>query len=478
MEFSLRFTDKEITARGGLGLMKRVLDHLGFDAALSAGGLPQPGSNRGYRPEQLITQFMLSVWCGANRFEHGEVTRHDPVLKRLFGFKRMANFKAVMRLFNKFTQSTNESVMDSLYQWMFGQIAINGLTLDLDSTVMTRYGTQEGAARGYNPSKRGRASHHPLMAFVADTRMIANCWLRPGNSSPANNVQAFLANTLHRPGGKRVCLLRADSGFSDSAFLDHLDQQQLHHIIAQRMNQPLQRALVSAEGWWVLHDEKGKPVEGIELIRFAYQANTWSKPRRVIGIRQHIEQRPAAKGKTLNLFADDPVIGKWRFSALVTDLDLPAVAVWRLYRGRADCDQPEGCRTAKGWSREAGCGYAAQNRIKELKYDFAADSFNMKDFWATEATLNTVMLAYNLMSLLRQVLLKTSAIEHSSNSVQHTLQTLRYKLFAKAAYITTESRKPISNLALAMQQRAWMQGLWDAAKTFDLPAKFTPIYST
>jgi len=338
---------------------------------------------------------------------------------------------------------------------MFGQIAINGLTLDLDSTVMTRYGTQEGSARGYNPSKRGRASHHPLMAFVADTRMIANCWLRPGNSSSANNVQAFLANTLHRLGDKRVCLLRADSGFSDSAFLDHLDQQKLHHIIAQRQNQPLQRALVSAEGWWVLHDEKGKPVEGIELTRFAYQANTWSKPRWVVGIRQHIEQRPAAKDKTLNLFADDPVIGKWRFSALVTDLDLPAVAVWRLYRGRADCE----------------------NRIKELKYDFAADSFNMKDFWATEATLNTVMLAYNLMSLLRQVLLKTSAIKHSSNSVQHTLQTLRYKLFAKAAYITTESRKPILNLALAMQQRAWMQGLWDAAKTFDLPAKFTPIYS-
>ncbi|WP_370870927.1 transposase, partial [Hydrogenophaga sp.] len=43
-----------------------------------------------------------------------------------------------------------------------------------------------------------------------------------------------------------------------------------------------------------------------------------------------------------------------------------------------------------------------ENRIKELKYDFAADNFNMKDFWATEAALNTVMLAYNLMSLFRQ----------------------------------------------------------------------------
>ena len=76
----------------------------------------------------------------------------------------------------------------------------------------------------------------------------------------------------------------------------------------------------------------------IELTRFAYQANTWSKPRWVVGIRQHIERRAAPKGKTLNLFADDPVIGKWRFSALVTDLDLPAEAIWRIYRGRADCE--------------------------------------------------------------------------------------------------------------------------------------------
>lgn len=119
MELDLRFSDKEITAWGGMAVMKRMLEHLKFDAALMACGLPQPGSNRGYRPEQLVIQFMLAVWCGANRFEHGEVTRHDPVLKRLFGFKRMANFKAVIRLFNKFGQSTNESVMDVLYRWMF-----------------------------------------------------------------------------------------------------------------------------------------------------------------------------------------------------------------------------------------------------------------------------------------------------------------------------------------------------------------------
>ena len=36
MEFELRFTDKEITAWGGMALMKRMLDHLGFDTALAA----------------------------------------------------------------------------------------------------------------------------------------------------------------------------------------------------------------------------------------------------------------------------------------------------------------------------------------------------------------------------------------------------------------------------------------------------------
>ena len=84
-----------------------------------------------------------------------------------------------------------------------------------------------------------------------------------------------------------------------------------------------------------------------------------------------VGERPDAKGKQLSLFADDPVFAHYRYSALVTDMDLPAAALWRLYRGRADCE----------------------NRIKELKYVFGGESFNLKDFWATEAALLKVMLA-------------------------------------------------------------------------------------
>ena len=48
-----------------------------------------------------------------------------------------------------------------------------------------------------------------------------------GSNASANNVQAFLANTRHRLGDKQVAWLRADSGFSDTAFLDHLELERV-----------------------------------------------------------------------------------------------------------------------------------------------------------------------------------------------------------------------------------------------------------
>jgi hypothetical protein len=62
--------------------------------------------------------------------------------------------------------------------------------------------------------------------------------------------------------------------------------------------------------------------------------------------------------------------------------------------------------------------------------------------------------------------------KRGKSHVQHALQTLRYKRFARAAYITTESQKTILNISMAIQKRAWMQGLCDPVKAFDLPAEF------
>ncbi len=79
-----------------------------------------------------------------------------------------------------------------LQQKIFNQIDVGALTIDLDSTVITRYGEQEGAKKGYNPKKIGRNSHHPLIAFISQTKMVANAWMRSGNTSDRNNYSNFL----------------------------------------------------------------------------------------------------------------------------------------------------------------------------------------------------------------------------------------------------------------------------------------------
>ena len=127
-----------------------------IDSCLEAFDLPEQWSNRGYSSAQLIKQFMTSVWCGANKFEHTEVTRQDEVIHQFWGFEKMTGHKSFQRFFNKFDLATNQKVFTGLYQWFFKNLQFNNLTLDVDSTIHTRYGTQQGAKKGYNTTQRSR----------------------------------------------------------------------------------------------------------------------------------------------------------------------------------------------------------------------------------------------------------------------------------------------------------------------------------
>jgi hypothetical protein len=96
---------------------------------------------------------------------HAETVRMDTTLTRLFGWPRAAGHKALVCFFNRFDILANERVQAQSYRWFFGKIAaLKQVTLDLDSTVITRNGQQERATQGYNPGWRGRASHHPPLA--------------------------------------------------------------------------------------------------------------------------------------------------------------------------------------------------------------------------------------------------------------------------------------------------------------------------
>ncbi len=434
-DLKIEFTDKSITPWGGMVLFKKMLDKIDFGSFLSTIDLPEQGSNRGYSPEQLIISFLISVWCGANSFEHLEVTRHDEAIKDIFGFKRMAGHRSFKRYFEKFDQATNQRIFQRLYEWFFSNLQFDNYTLDFDSTVITRYGNQEGAKKGYNPQKPGRNSHHPILAFIPECRMIANCWLRPGDSYTTNNFLSFLEDTLAKLVGKKVGLIRADSGFYANEIFEHLENANLNYIIACKFYPKIKQLIGSQKVWLKLGD-------GIEISEAEYTGNGWNKARRIIMVRQEIKIRPKAAGKQLRLFEDDGIHRNYRYSCFITSLNLSARMVYDLYRNRAD----------------------SENRIKEVKNDFGFDSFNCNDFWATEATMTFSLFAYNLMSLFRQAVLNTK--------IHHFMKTLRYKVFAIGAYMLKKENSRILKLSLQMKRREWFEGLWSSTELMSWPLVF------
>jgi hypothetical protein len=434
IDFPVSFTSKEITPWGGMSFLKHFLDKMQFsDRVRSFSSLPVSGSNRGYAPEVILESFIASIWCGANRFMHTELTRLDPALARIFGWKQMPAQDAFKRYFSKFDQVTNLEVSQYFYSWIFDNFHFDHYTLDIDSSILTRYGSQlEGAKKGYNPNKKGRNAHHPLIAFVADVNLVANMWLRSGDTSSANNFLSFLEDTLQKLQNKTVGLIRLDSGFFQSDILDYLENRDTDYIIAAKFTHPIQR-LIAGNTAWVQLDE------GIEICEQNYQSNSWSKARRLVIVRQKIKERPHAAGKMLSLFPEEEEYRNYRYSAYVTSLNLSQAEVWRLYRRRAN----------------------AENYIKELKYDFGFDSFNLKGFYATEAALTFAMIAYNLMSLFKQFVLQ--------EKTQKRLSTLRFRTFAIGAYFEKINNQIVLKIALVKKRRKWFTSLWNQSQNFKYP---------
>ena len=385
--------------------------------------MPPPGSNRGYNPFDLAEQFVVATWIGASRYSHISWVRHDNALSEIFGWEKMPETKAYSRLFERFNIEITEIVQRQSVQWVMQRISPpNTLTLDVDSTVITRSGSQEGAVKGYNPKKHGRKSHHPLLAFLGDQKLAVNLWLRPGNVHSSNNIIAFLESTFRNLAGRTVNLLRADSGFFDEKVLSFLDDRKMGYIVAAKLTNPLQNRLYRQDDW--------VPVApGIEICEFVYKAKSWSLARRFIGVRQSPKIRKEAKGKSLPLFPVDPKFD-WLYNAFVTNLQGTPRGVWDLYRSRA----------------------TAENQIKALKADFGLDSFNKRDFWATEATLVFCLFAYNLMGLFRRIVVRSK--------IEHGLATLHGMLLAIGAFWRKNNHLSI---CLPKERRGWFAGMWKRA---------------
>ena len=287
---TFEYSNKDVSAHGGMSLLKRFLDRTGIKDFISNYGLSESSSNAGYSTVQVFESFWLNIWLGANRFSHTSVLKYDVVLQKIFNWKRAPSNDTYRRFFHKFDLETGSNFFKDLFTWMFSQIKLDYFTLDVDSSVWTRYGNQEGARKGYNAKKRGRPSHHPLIAFVSELKMVSNFWLRPGNTSSSNNIIAFLEETFSILSGKMIGLFRADSGFYQSSVMEWLENKTIDYVIAIKMY-PILKEAIKEKVKWIEH------ANGIWIGELSYQGNKWKQPRRVIVISRPTKSLQALFGK-------------------------------------------------------------------------------------------------------------------------------------------------------------------------------------
>src|SRR6266498_2496146 len=157
MKYSIEYSDDKVSPWGGFSVMKQFLDRINLDKILTTLPLPESTSNNSYQTKDIVESFLLSVWLGCYKFSHTHVLRLDDTLKEIFGWKQIPSDTTYKRFFQKFNWEKNTEVFPALQKWFFNELLFDNYTLDLDSTIITRYGDfQQGNHKGYNPSKKGR----------------------------------------------------------------------------------------------------------------------------------------------------------------------------------------------------------------------------------------------------------------------------------------------------------------------------------
>ena len=197
-ELKLETTPKAVTPFAGMASFFVWLGALEFQKQVAAVMPFEYRSPNAIAPEQTLMAFISAVIVGASRFAHAGWLRHDTAFHALLGVKRFPGEDAIRRFFHRFTQPHIEVFWRPLWRWMLELIEAPkaGFSLDLDSTVFSREGAQEGAAKGYNPRRPGRKSHHPILAVLAEMPFVLHAWMRSGNTGSSRGVVEFLKEAL------------------------------------------------------------------------------------------------------------------------------------------------------------------------------------------------------------------------------------------------------------------------------------------
>jgi len=393
-----------LTQFGGVTLIEQFFQRIGLQGSFSQ-RIRFPQRNTRYSISESLEALLYPLILGLGRIETTEPLRYNGVFHYLAGLPGYPDATTLRRFLNRFARRGRNAFVKLHDAWratMLGQPS--QAVFDLDSTVLTVYGRQEQAQVAYNPKKRGRPSYLSLLCLEGNTQ---DCWegsYHPGATHVSTVTIPLLERAFPRlPDPIREVRVRADAAFFDHKIVEFIEGKRAFYAIVARLTRPLKSRLSG------LRYRRVAP--GVGAGEFQYCPQGWPGLRRFVVIRRPVPEEPSAQ---LTLFQR----GGYSYQALVTNLALQPLNLWRFYNRRA----------------------RAELIIRELKYAYALGKIPTNDFQTNEAFFQIVLLAYNLLNWFKRLCVPP----HLQRA---TLQRLRQRLFVVPSQLVRPGGVPTLRLA-------------------------------
>src|SRR3974390_2276136 len=431
LDFS--FEAESLTHFGGLFLIQRFCNKLCLRRRLVR-ILREAPRWVDYPPADLTLVFLYVLIAGLPRVHTTEILQYNGLFGSLVGLKRFPDPTALRRFLRRLSPKSIRQIA-RLHDHMRAQLfdlpdPRTSLVFHLDSVVLTLYGKQQGARVGYNPKKRGRPSYHPILCFEAHGQEFWHGSLRPGDAAANTGARALVARCLQKAPSRiarsRIRLL-ADSGFFSGKLVGDLDQAGCGYIIVCPKPK-LYLPLAHKDGFEEMRFEWGVEESGFKPRR-------WKEQHRFVMVRRPLPEDPEP-AQQLTLLK----VGRYAYSAFVTNLDLQPWRVWKTYQARANVERS----------------------VRELLSYFSLNKIPTQEWVANVAFLQLLLLAYNLVHWFKRLCLPQPY-------GAATVETIRNEFLVLPAKLTKRGSRNILQLPRDFHHRKFFLQAAHQIETLRLP---------
>jgi hypothetical protein len=315
--------------------------------------LPYLGNNAP-KTIDVLRSLLLSILSGHNLYAHSTALRGDSVNTKLLGMGKVVSDDSAIRALKRMDETAAVRWLQHHLQSCYEPLLTTPWILDVDVTVKPLYGHQEGAQVGYNPHKPGRPSHTYHSYLMANTRLVLDVDVLPGDESHSCYSMPGLIRLLKRlPADGQPAFIRGACDWGNDPVMSELEAMDRHYLFKLKRSKRVKAliAQVHGRGVWTRFNSDW------ELKESTLRLQGWTHARRVVVARRRLPKDPLigleyqqGGQRELALVEGPEDIRLFEYSVLVTNLDDELVTLMRHYRDRADCEnQFDETKNQWGW---------------------------------------------------------------------------------------------------------------------------------